>query len=129
MDTMSQSWLAVIGIALDMAGFAILLYEWYLAFFNEGQQLDFEQRLEQERKHRAFSQSHAPEALRGHMQTSARMMEEASLRRAWNDHRGTLKRRKTAFLAATFLILTGSALQLAGTIPGCCTAIGILPQN
>ncbi|MGE8942288.1 hypothetical protein ACO2I3_10285 [Leptospira interrogans] len=112
-----------------MAGFAILLFEWYLAFFNEGQQLDFEQRLEQDRKLRAFSQSHAPEALRGHMQISARMMEEASMRRAWDGHRGTLKRRKAAFLAATLLILAGSAIQLVGTIPGCCATIGILPQN
>ncbi len=125
---MSQQWLAVAGIALDMLGFAILLVEWYLAFFNEGRQLDLQRKLEQERKHRAFSQSHAPEALRAHMQTSAKMMEDVAMRRAWAEHGGTLARRKTAFVTATALILIGSALQLVGTWPGCCSALGIVPQ-
>lgn len=126
---MSQQWLAVGGIALDMAGFAILLFEWYLAFFNEGRQLDFQRRLEQDRKQRAFSQAHAPESLRAHLQTNARMMEEMALRRAWEEHGGTLVRRKIAFAIATILILLGSLLQLAGSWPGCCTAVGIVPQG
>ena len=46
---MSQQWLSVIGIALDAAGFMILLFEWWLAFFNEERQLGFQRQLERER--------------------------------------------------------------------------------
>ena len=46
---MSQQWLSVLGIALDFAGFALLLREWWLAFFNEGRQLEMEEQLERAR--------------------------------------------------------------------------------
>ena len=36
---MTQQWLTTLGIALDFAGFMLLLREWWLAFFNEGRQI------------------------------------------------------------------------------------------
>ena len=56
-------------------------------------------------------------------------MDESALRRAWEAHGGTLVRRKVAFLTATALIIAGAGLQLAGNWPGCCPAIGVLPQG
>ena len=126
---MSQQWLSVIGIALDAAGFVILLFEWWLAFFNEERQLGFQRQLERERNLRAFAQENAPEGLRKHLETTGKLMDESALRRAWDAHGGTLARRKIAFLTAALLILVGAALQLAGNWPGCCRAIGILPQG
>jgi hypothetical protein len=122
---MSQQWLSVIGIALDAAGFVILLFEWWLAFFNEERQLGFQRQLERERNQRAFAQAHAPEGLRQHLETSGK----SALRRIWEAHGGTLVRRKLAFLTATLLIMAGAGVQLAGSWPGCCPPIGVLPQG
>jgi len=126
---MSQQWLSVIGIALDASGFVILLVEWWLAFFNEERQLGFQRQLERERNLRAFAQENAPEGLRKHLETTGKLMDESALRRAWDAHGGTLARRKIAFLTAALLIITGAGLQLAGNWPGCCRAIGVLPQG
>jgi hypothetical protein len=126
---MSQQWLSVIGIVLDMADFMILLIEWWLAFFNEERQLGFQRRLERERNQRAVAQANAPEELRKHLETTGKLMDDAALRRVWEAHGGTLVRRKVAFLTATFLIIAGAGLQLAGNWPACCPAIGILPQG
>jgi hypothetical protein len=126
---MSQQWLSVVGIALDAAGFVILLFEWWLAFFNEERQLGFQRQLERERNLRAFAQENAPEGLRKHLEASGKLMDESALRRAWDAHGGTLARRKIAFLTAAFLIIAGAGFQLAGNWPGCCRAIGILPQG
>jgi formate/nitrite transporter FocA (FNT family) len=52
---LSQQWLSVAGIALDGAGFVILLFEWWMAFFNEERQLGFQRHLEQQRNHRIFA--------------------------------------------------------------------------
>jgi hypothetical protein len=126
---MAQQWLSVIGIALDAAGFVILLFEWWLAFFNEERQLGFQRQLERERNQRAFAQAHASEELRKHLETSGKLMDESALRRAWEAHGGSLVRRKMAFLTAALLIIAGAGLQLAGSWPGCCLAIGVLPQG
>ena len=126
---MSQQWLSVVGIVLDATGFIILLFEWWLAFFNEERQLGFQRQLERERNQRAFAQEHASEQLRKHLETTGKLMDESALRRAWEAHGGTLARRKMAFLTATFLIIAGAGLQLAGNWPGCCPMIGVLPQG
>ena len=43
---MIQQWLTVSGLALDFAGFAMLLREWWLAFYNEGRQIEMEEQLQ-----------------------------------------------------------------------------------
>ena len=126
---MSQQWLSVIGIALDAAGFVILLFEWWLAFFNEERQLGFQRQLERERNQRAFAQANAPEELRRHLEVTGKLMDDNALRRAWEAHGGTLARRKMAFLTAALLVIAGAGLQVTGSWPGCCLAIGILPQG
>ncbi len=114
---LSQSWLTVAGVTIDLIGFCILLGEWWIAFFNEGNQLGFQRRLEQERNRRAFAQSNAPGALRQHMETTGKMMDDMALRRAWETHANTMRRRKIAFLLASVLIVAGSLMQVAGAWP------------
>jgi hypothetical protein len=126
---MSQQWLSVFGIGLDAVGFAILLVEWWLAFFNEERQLGFQRQLERERNLREFTRVNAPEGLRKHLETSGKIADDMALRRAWEAHRGTLLRRKVAFICAAILIVAGAALQLAGSWPGCCQSLGIRPQG
>lgn len=114
---MVQSWISVAGIAIDLAGFVLLLREWWLAFFHESQTLAFEQRRAWERSVRHHHHTHAPEQLRTHLETSARIQDEMAERGAWDRHMATLKSRKRAFILATALIVTGSLLQLAGQLP------------
>jgi len=47
---MIQSWLTIGGLAFDFSGFALLLREWWLAFFNEGMQIEAEEQLERMRQ-------------------------------------------------------------------------------
>ncbi|MDZ4792227.1 MAG: hypothetical protein SGJ17_13640 [Hyphomicrobiales bacterium] len=112
-----QPWLSVAGITIDLIGFCILLWEWWLAFFNEENQLGFQRRLEAERNRRVFAQSTATGQLRDHMERSGKMMDDMALRRAWEDYANTLRRRKLAFILATMLIISGALLQIAGAWP------------
>ncbi|MDX2265655.1 MAG: hypothetical protein NW215_11885 [Hyphomicrobiales bacterium] len=112
-----QPWLSVAGVAIDLLGFLILLWEWWIAFFNEENQLGFQRRLEQERNRRAFHQANVSGQLRQHLETSGKMMDDMALRRAWDEHAQTMRRRKPAFLAAAALIVVGSLLQIAGAWP------------
>jgi len=117
---MSQQWLNVAGLALDFAGFCLLLREWWLAFFHERRRLEFERQQAWERSLRQSHQAHAPDALRAHLSASQRLHEEMQMRSAQAQHHETLGARKSVFLTATVLIVTGFALQIAGSWPGCC---------
>jgi hypothetical protein len=37
---LTQQWLSVAGLGMDLVGFALLLREWWIAFFNEGHQIE-----------------------------------------------------------------------------------------
>lgn len=112
-----QQWLTVAGLALDGLGFVLLLREWYLAFFSEGRQLDFEQQLERQRSLRAFSQKHSSDAMRSHLDHSGRVMDEMAINRARAEHLAARSARRAAFLLASVLIALGFALQIAGAWP------------
>ncbi|MGE0022585.1 MAG: hypothetical protein AB7S70_03015 [Hyphomicrobium sp.] len=114
---MVQSWVSVAGIALDLAGFVLLLREWWLAFFHESAALDHQSRRAQEERFRQFQRTSASDQMRSHLDTFARMQDEMSERNAMSRHANTLKARKGAFVLATLLIVTGSLLQLAGQVP------------
>jgi hypothetical protein len=114
---MLQDWLQVAGIATDLAGFALLLREWWLAFFHESQTVAFNQQRAWEQSLRHQHQSHAPDQLRAHLDASARIHDEMTERSARERHLATLRARKSAFLVATVLIVLGALLQLAGALP------------
>lgn len=114
---MVQSWFSVAGIAIDLVGFILLLREWWLAFFHESAALEFEQRRSWERSLRHQHQTHAPEQLHAHLDTSARVQDEMAERGARGRHIETLRSRKRAFLLATVLIVAGALLQLVGALP------------
>lgn len=114
---MIQSWLNVAGLALDFAGFCLLLREWWLAFFNEGRQLELEEQLERARSMRTFASGHASEHQRRHLETSGRMMDDAAVRRARAAYLAARGARRGIFLAAAALIVVGFLLQIAGALP------------
>ncbi len=122
---MTQQWLTVLGLGLDFLGFMMLLREWWLAFFNEGSQMQFAEQLDRARAMRDMR-------IRGMggsnpFETLDRVQDESAIRNARAEHRAALMARRGVFLLATALIVAGFALQIVGAVPGCCPPL-IAPQ-
>jgi hypothetical protein len=115
---MTQQWLTTLGIALDFAGFMLLLREWWLAFFNEGRQMQLAEQLDRMRAMRNMRRR-APGG-RDPFEQLDGMQDQNAIRNARAEHRAALAARRGAFLLATALIVLGFALQLVGAWPGCC---------
>jgi len=112
---MIQQWLTVLGLALDFAGFAMLLREWWLAFYNEGRQIEMEeqlQRMQSLRNLRPVTQGGADP-----FANLNRMQDESAIRQARTAHRAAMVSRRATFLVAAVLIVAGFVLQLAGAWP------------
>ena len=115
---MTQQWLTTIGLALDFAGFALLLREWWLAFFNEGRQLEMEEQLERIRAMRNMIPRDPGQ--RNPYESLERMQDEQAIRKARSIHRQAMAARERMFLLATALVVLGFLAQLVGAWPGCC---------
>jgi hypothetical protein len=115
---MTQQWLTTIGLALDFAGFALLLREWWLAFFNEGRQLEMEEQLERIRAMRNMVPRDPGQ--RNPYESLERMQDEQAIRKARTIHRRAMAARQRMFLLATALVVLGFLGQLVGAWPGCC---------
>jgi hypothetical protein len=115
---MTQQWLTTIGLALDFAGFALLLREWWLAFFNEGRQLEMEEQLERIRAMRNMVPRDPGQ--RNPYESLERMQDEQAIRKARTVHRQAMAARQRMFLLATALVVLGFLAQLVGAWPGCC---------
>ena len=112
---MMQQWLTVLGVALDFAGFALLLREWWLAFFNEGRQMQLAEQLDRARALRNMRPRTPAE--RNPFEPLDRMQDESAIRTARAEHRTAMAARRGVFLLATALIVSGFLLQIAGAWP------------
>jgi len=112
---MTQQWLTVVGIALDFAGFMLLLREWWLAFFNEGRQMQLAEQLDRVRTMRNMRPLKPGE--RSPYEQLDRYSDENAVRKAREEHRAALGARRGVFLLATALIVSGFVLQIAGAWP------------
>ena len=115
---MTQQWLTVLGIALDFAGFMLLLREWWLAFFNEERQLALEEQLERIRALRNIRPRQPGEG--NPYEALERVQDDQAIRKARAMHRGAIAARRGTFLLSMGLIVVGFLLQLIGAWPGCC---------
>src|SRR5262245_35216189 len=115
---MTQQWLNTLGIALDFAGFMLLLREWWLAFFNEERQIAMEEQLERMRAVRNLRPRQPGE--HNPFETIERMQDEQAINKARAVHRLAMAARRGTFLFSTALIVLGFVLQMAGAWPGCC---------
>jgi hypothetical protein len=122
---LTQQWITVTGLGLDFLGFALLLREWWIAFFNEGRQIEMEEQLE---RMRALRNLRPQPGQQNPFASIERMQDEQALRSARSVHRSAMAARKGAFIFATILIVLGFALQIAGAWPGCCPP-WVAPQN
>jgi hypothetical protein len=112
---MIQPWLTVVGIALDFAGFMVLLREWWLAFFNEGRQMQMAEQLDRMRAIRTLRPTKPGE--RNPYESLDRFADEQAIRKAREEHRAALAARRGVFLMATTLIVVGFGLQRVGAWP------------
>ncbi len=115
---MTQQWLTVLGLGLDFLGFMLLLREWWLAFFNEGRQMQLAEQLDRARALRDLRTRGM--AGQNPFETLDRMSDESAIRKARGEHRTALMARRGVFLLATVLIVSGFVLQIVGAVPGCC---------
>jgi hypothetical protein len=113
---MTQQWLSLVGIALDFAGFMLLLREWWLAFFNEGRQMQMAEQLDRARALRNL-RPRGPGERSTPLEQLDRFADEQAIRKAREEHRAALRARRGVFLLATALVVSGFVLQLAGTWP------------
>jgi len=112
---MMQQWLTVLGLGLDFAGFAMLLREWWLAFYNEGRQMQMEEELQRMQSLRNLRP--ATQAGADPFAQLNRMQDEQAVRQARATHRAAMSARRTTFLVALLLIVAGFLLQIAGAWP------------
>jgi hypothetical protein len=126
LQLLTQQWLSVLGLGFDGAGFALLLREWWIAFFNEARQIEMEEQLERMRALRNLRPAAPGQA--SPYAALERVQDEQALRKARSAHRSAMAARKGAFLLASLLVVLGFALQIAGAWPGCCPP-WIAPQN
>ncbi|MEQ1651514.1 MAG: hypothetical protein ABL897_03410 [Hyphomicrobium sp.] len=117
MDALTQSWLTVIGLALDFLGFVLLLREWWIAFLSEKSLLAHEENLERQQKLRAFASQNTNDAMRHHLARAGEMQDDMAIRRARDERRATQRGRRRWFMAASVLIVLGFVFQLAGALP------------
>lgn len=120
----SQAWLNVAGLSLDFVGVMLLAWEWWLALSAERREAELAARDRMLAPHPMMPKPAGPhQAVFDHMRDQQR----ASAR----DRRlaGTQGMRRGWFMLAMMLIASGFLLQILGSWPGCCAAIGIGPNG
>ena len=127
MPVLTQQWLSVAGLVLDLIGFALLLREWWIAFFNEGRQIELEEQHERMRALRNLRPAPTP-GQQNPYAAIERMQDEQAVRKARSAYRTALAARKSTFILAALLIIAGYLLQVTGTWPGCCPP-WVAPQS
>ncbi len=117
---MYLQYLTIAGLALDFAGFCLLLREWWIAFFSENARIEADERLDRTHALRALGRSHA--SATGTPQSNPyaaieRMQDEQASRASRSALRASLTARRGVFVLASVLIVLGFLLQLAGAWP------------
>lgn len=124
---MSQAWLQVAGLVVEYLGVLLLAWEWFAARrqdLAEREIADLQARREEGRSALQRVQADNP-----HMQRHFEMTRDVDRRMTASRVDETRRRygglRGWAVLASLTLVTAGFALQLLGSVPGCCSAIGI----
>lgn len=128
---MTQQWLQVVGLVVEYLGVLLLAWEWFAARRqDQTEHAIAEQQARREEGRAALQrvQSGNPQMQRHHEMTRDidRRMVAAQVD-ATRRRYGGLRARAVA--VSLLVVTAGFALQLVGSIPGCCVAIGITPGS
>jgi hypothetical protein len=126
---MSQAWVQVLGLVVEFLGVLVLAWEWFAA---RRQDLAVEALAEAEARREAGRAGlERLQADNPAMQRHFEMVRDMDRRRTAHEvdrarsHYGGLRAR--AVVMALLLVALGFGLQLLGTVPGCCPALGVGP--
>ena len=127
---MSQAWAQVAGLVFDILGFGLIAWEWLLAQRAEGVALAIEDARERQEASmanlgRAMTQS-SP-AFQRHVEMTTDSQRRMAKNRLGASRAAYARHRYGAVYAGMALVLAGFVLQLVGTLPGCCAALGLIP--
>ena len=133
---MYQQWLQVIGIVFDGAGFALIALEWFRGYMEMRKKVTLVAR-SQEQAEKFRLQKELKDALGsvGVAEVGPIYNDDKTLadmaQHAFEMQQVDLfaKNRAVPFFAGVVAFVVGMLLQLAGTWPGCCSAIGVIPQS
>lgn len=114
----------LIGLGLDFAGFAILLREWWIAVFSQEADIAFEEKLQKQLELDAFAMQSATGNMKEHMERSSKMRAGHAISQARAERRARLSARRKLYVTAAVLIVVGSLMQFAGSIPEAWLALG-----
>lgn len=120
----AQAWFNVLGLCLDFSGVVLLAVEWRIALLAEQREADLEATAQRLQPSPMMPRSNNP-----HQEVHDYMRRQASAaarHRRSGDVRGM---RRSRFALAMVLITIGFICQMIGSWPGCCSAIGVLPNN
>ena len=119
---MPQAWLNVIGLALDFLGVLLFAREWWTSLKAERTEAELEARKAMLKLNPNMPRPNIPQQavfdwMRERQEEAQRQVRLATARTArWH-----------YYLTALILVALGFLFQLAGSVPGCCAAIGIIP--
>jgi hypothetical protein len=133
---MYQQWVQVIGLVFDGLGFALIALEWYRGYVGMRTRVTLVARdLERAEKIRLRNELKQTIGSIGVGEVQALYEDDHALGEMaehvfeMNQVEQFAKTRALPFVAGVAAFVFGMLLQLAGTWPGCCTAIGIIPQS
>jgi len=133
---MYQQWLQVIGLIFDGLGFALIALEWYRGYLEMQNKIKLVARnLERAEKIKHRNNIKNALGMAGVGEVEALYKDDEALadmaQHAFEIDQVDRFRKTHArlFFLGVVAFLLGMVLQLAGTWPGCCAAIGIVPQS
>ena len=133
---MYQQWLQVIGLVFDGAGFALIALEWYRGYVEMRKRVTLVAR-DVERFEKFRLKKELKDALGNIgvaevgplLENDEALAEMAEHSYEMQQVEAFTKSRAVPFFAGVVAFIFGMVMQLLGTWPGCCAAIGIVPQS
>ena len=126
---MSQAWLQVAGLFVELAGVLLLAWEWFAGRRQERRERALEAEQARREEAQAMLQRHhaASEPMQRHFEMTRDMGRRMTATRVGETRAHYGGMRGWAVGIALVCVIIGFVLQLAGTWPGCCGALGITP--
>lgn len=133
---MYQQWLQIIGLVLDGVGFSLIALEWYRGYREMRKKVSLVTRnMERAEKIRLHNEIKQAIGMAGVGEVEALYKDDKALAEM-AEHAFEIdqvdrfaKTHARLFFAGVVAFLAGMVLQLAGSWPGCCAFIGIIPQS
>lgn len=127
---MSQAWLQVAGLVLDIVGFGLIAWEWLIAQRHGAKELAIaaaRTRQDEAFAHMQRAMQQPNPAMQRHFEMSADMRRRRAEHEIDETRRVYTGLRYRVVYAGMVAVVLGFVLQLLAAWPGCCAAIGITP--